>query len=217
MSAVVAPKQVNPVLAAYLAQLVARPLLTKCITSGTLSFLQEIVAGKIAGVSPPEVKSCGFPLIDLAEKHHKAIKLGAYGFFVSAPLSHYLVGLLQRQFAGRVDGKAKLLQILANNFLVSPIIISAYLASMAVINGARSVQSVLQFVKLGFTRAYRISLFTNPMALLAAQRFVAPELWVPFFALISFLLGTKLNVDIKRSALLAKAKAEAAKKEAERK
>lgn len=47
--------------------------------------------------------------------------MGLYGLLVSAPLSHVLIGSLQRLFAGQTGAKAKILQILATNLVVSPI------------------------------------------------------------------------------------------------
>ena len=51
----------------------------------------------------------------------KAFKMALYGFFVSAPLGHFLVGLLQRAFAGKVGLKYRLGQLLASNLLVAPV------------------------------------------------------------------------------------------------
>ena len=51
----------------------------------------------------------------------KAVKMALYGFLVSAPLSHFLVSQLQKAFAGKTSGAAKLGQILANNLIVAPI------------------------------------------------------------------------------------------------
>ena len=47
--------------------------------------------------------------------------MAIYGFFISAPLGHVLVGLLQRAFAGKTGARAKLGQILASNLLVAPV------------------------------------------------------------------------------------------------
>lgn len=44
-----------------------------------------------------------------------------YGALVSAPLSHFLNGLLQKAFAGKVSVQAKIGQLLASNLLVAPI------------------------------------------------------------------------------------------------
>ena len=51
----------------------------------------------------------------------KAVKMALYGFLVSAPLGHLLVGLLQRAFRGRTGLGARVGQILASNLLVAPI------------------------------------------------------------------------------------------------
>ena len=46
----------------------------------------------------------------------RAFKMALYGFCVSAPLGHVLVGRLQRTFAGR-----RLAMVLASNLIVAPI------------------------------------------------------------------------------------------------
>lgn len=59
----------------------------------------------------------------LAQAHvdSKAVKMAIYGFLVSAPLGHVLVGALQRAFAGRTGTRARIAQILASNLLIAPI------------------------------------------------------------------------------------------------
>jgi hypothetical protein len=102
--------------------------------------------------------------------------MGIYGFLISAPLGHFLVGTLQKAFAGRKGVGAKIGQLLANNLIIAPIqavgtteqthypshIINeikstAYLASMAVINGAKSKAEVIKTVKAGFFAVVRVS------------------------------------------------------------
>ena len=51
----------------------------------------------------------------------RAFKMALYGFVVSAPLSHVLVGKLQKAFAGKTGRAAKLGQLLASSLIVSPI------------------------------------------------------------------------------------------------
>ena len=48
--------------------------------------------------------------------------MALYGFLVSAPLGHVLVGLLQKAFAGRTGKRARVGQILASNLLVTPVL-----------------------------------------------------------------------------------------------
>jgi peroxisomal membrane protein 2 len=51
----------------------------------------------------------------------QAVKMALYGFLVSAPLGHFLVGALQKAFAGRTGLAARIAQILASNLLIAPI------------------------------------------------------------------------------------------------
>jgi hypothetical protein len=41
--------------------------------------------------------------------------MAVYGAFISAPLGHVLISILQKVFAGRTSLKAKILQIIASN------------------------------------------------------------------------------------------------------
>jgi hypothetical protein len=78
------------------------------LTSGVLSALQEFLASWIAH--------------DVSRHGHyfsaRVPKMLLYGMFISAPLGHFLVGILQKVFAGRTSLKAKILQILVSNLIV---------------------------------------------------------------------------------------------------
>ena len=94
---------------AYLKQLQSNPLRTKMLTSGTLAALQEVLASWLAH--------------DRSKHGHyfgtRVPKMAAYGALISAPLGHMLISILQRLFANRTSLKAKVLQILLSNLIVS--------------------------------------------------------------------------------------------------
>lgn len=138
--------------------------------------------------------------------------MALYGFFISAPLSHFLVGALQRAFAGKTALRFKLLQILASNLIVTPILNSVFLVSMSVIAGARSARQVYASWKAVFLSVQKSSWITSPIVLACAQAFVPEIAWVPFFSLFSFFLVTYNNIQVKtkRQAMLKKAKDDAA-------
>jgi len=192
---------INPLLAKYLAQLAAHPLRTKAITSATLCFLQEVLGSNLAGV-PVKKPAKDAPVIAhlLARSHVdiKAVKMAVYGFLVSAPIGHYLVGALQKAFAGKTGAGAKIGQILASNLLVAPIQTVAFLSSMAVIAGAKTSAEIIGTVKAGFFSVIRITWIMSPLSMTIAQKFIPIELWVPFFNLIQFALGTYFNTRVKQ-------------------
>jgi hypothetical protein len=78
------------------------------LTSSVLSGFQELLASYLAG--------------DVGKSGHyfssRIPKMALYGMFVSAPLGHVLIGILQKIFAGRTSLKAKILQILVSNLIV---------------------------------------------------------------------------------------------------
>ncbi|PYI04367.1 v-SNARE/peroxisomal membrane protein A fusion protein [Aspergillus sclerotiicarbonarius CBS 121057] len=178
-------------LALYLRQLQSNPLRTKMLTSGVLSSLQEILASWIAH--------------DVSKHGHyfsaRVPKMALYGMFISAPLGHFLIGILQRVFAGRTSVKAKILQILASNLLVSPIQNAVYLSCMAVIAGARTFHQVRATVRAGFMPVMKVSWVTSPIALAFAQKFLPEHTWVPFFNIVGFVIGTYVNTHTKKKRL----------------
>ncbi|KAF4623240.1 hypothetical protein D9613_002111 [Agrocybe pediades] len=217
MSASAVSKGPHPLLVKYLAQLGAHPLRTKAITTGTLCFLQEVLGSNLAG-TPTKVSKDSSPAVRALASFHvdaKAVKMALYGFLVSAPLSHFLIGLLQKAFAGQTSTRAKVAQILASNLLISPIQTTSFLASMAVINGAKSLDEVVKTVKAGFFSVIRISWVVSPLSMTIAQKFVPVDLWVPFFNLIQFVLGTYFNIRVKKIRLAAARKEERDKREKE--
>ncbi|GAA6031884.1 hypothetical protein JCM8097_003318 [Rhodosporidiobolus ruineniae] len=217
--ATVAPsKDLNPFLAAYLQSLAARPLFTKSLTSGSLSILSEIIAGHVSGSPPPPLSAkerTGFLPLDLIKQNRKALQLGAYGFFVAAPLGHSLLNILQRVFRGKTSARAKVLQIVCSNLFITPVLQSAYIAAIAIINGATTPKQVAIAWRMGILRVLRLSWVVSTITMGVAQKFLAPELWVPFFTLVGQTVGTIINIQAKKRALAAKAKSQAAKDAAE--
>ena len=134
-------RSTHPLLLKYLAQLSHHPLRTKAITTGMktslstwpflvannipgiLCFLQEVLGSNLSG-TPANVSKGASAMVRSLQSVHlnaKAIKMAIYGFLVSAPISHLLVGILQKAFAGKTSPRARVMQILANNLFVAPI------------------------------------------------------------------------------------------------
>lgn len=114
---------------AYLKQLQSNPLRTKMLTSGTLSGLQEFLASWIAH--------------DRSKSGHyftsRVPKMAIYGALISAPLGHVLISMLQKLFQGRTSVKAKILQILVSNLIVSADV--CYDIAAVMLTGCRSPPS----------------------------------------------------------------------------
>jgi hypothetical protein len=181
------------------------------LTSGSLAALQEFLASWIAK--------------DRNKHGHyftsRVPKMAVYGAFISAPLGHVMISLLQRLFAGRTSLKSKILQIIVSNLIVStrpsslvsarlthilqvsPIQNVVYLTSMAVIAGARTFHQVRATVRAGFMPVMKVSWITSPVALAFAQAFLPQETWVPFFNLVGFVIGTYINAHTKKKRLQA--------------
>ncbi|EGD97491.1 integral membrane protein [Trichophyton tonsurans CBS 112818] len=108
---------------------------------------------------------------------------------------------LQKIFAGRTSLKAKVLQILVSNLVVSPIQNVIYLTSMAIIAGARTFHQVRATVKAGFMPVMKVSWIVSPLSLAFAQQFLPEHTWVPFFNVIGFIIGTYINAHTKKKRL----------------
>lgn len=78
------------------------------LTSGSLAGLQELLASWIAR--------------DKNRHGHyftsRVPKMALYGAFISAPMGHVLLKMLQWIFAGRTSLKAKIMQIIISNLVV---------------------------------------------------------------------------------------------------
>ena len=166
---------------------------TKMLTSGALSALQEVLASFIAG-DRNRHGSYFTPRVP---------KMAVYGSLISAPLGHLLVTALQKGFANHTSTKAKILQILVSNLIVSPIQNTVYLACMAVIAGARTFHQIRATVKAGLFPVMKMSWCTSPIALIIAQKFLPPHAWVPFFNLVAFVIGTYINTTTKKKRITA--------------
>ena len=102
------------------------------ITSGSLAALQEFLASWIAK--------------DRNKHGHyftsRVPKMAIYGAFISAPLGHVMISLLQRLFAGRTSLRAKILQIIVSNLVVrSPPFPRSPFSGALLTNAFRSPQS----------------------------------------------------------------------------
>lgn len=180
-------------LMAYIKELEENPLRTKMLTAGTLAGLQEVLASWLAK--------------DRNKNGHyftsRVPKMATYGALVSAPMGHFLIWLLQKTFKNRTSLKSKILQILVSNLIVAPIQNSVYLVAMALIAGAKTFHQVKATVRVGFWKVMKVSWITSPICLAFAQKFLPDHLWVPFFNLVSFIIGTYINTVTKKKRLAA--------------
>ena len=84
---------------------------------------------------------------------------------------------------------------------IAPIQNSVYLVAMALIAGARTFHQVRATVRVGFWKVMRVSWIVSPVCLAFAQKFLPEATWVPFFNLVSFVIGTYINTITKKKRL----------------
>ncbi|KAI9031673.1 hypothetical protein CLU79DRAFT_729587 [Phycomyces nitens] len=167
----------------YLAQLAANPLRTKAITSSVLAGCQEAAAQKLSGQKQ----------ID-----KRVLHMAAYGLLISGPLNHFLYEIMNKLFAGKTGNKVKVGQLLFANLIISPIMNTVYVSTMAILAGSTSLAQVKQAVKNSLLSMQKVSWVISPVSMTVAQTFLPQATWVPFFNLIAFFFGTYVNTMIKR-------------------
>jgi hypothetical protein len=74
---------------------------------------------------------------------------------------------------------------------------------MAFIAGARTFHQVRATVRAGFMPVMKVTWITSPLALAFAQKFLPEHTWVPFFNIVSFVIGTYINSHTKKKRLAA--------------
>jgi hypothetical protein len=74
---------------------------------------------------------------------------------------------------------------------------------MAIIAGARTFHQVRATVKAGFMPVMKVSWVVSPISLAFAQKFLPEQVWVPFFNIVGFVIGTYINSHTKKKRLAA--------------
>ncbi|KAG9067933.1 hypothetical protein KI688_011524 [Linnemannia hyalina] len=186
----------STLLTAYLTELAANPLRTKALTSGTLSGLQEITATKLSGM--PKSKNPDDFILGI---NKRVVQMALYGFLVSGPLAHALFELVTKRFLGKEGAKWKIAQILSAQLISSPIQNATYILAMALFAGARTSGQIKGAFKSGYLPMMKTSWAISPISMAIAQKFLPPNVWVPFFNLVAFTFGTYVNTTIKKARL----------------
>ncbi|EDK44103.1 conserved hypothetical protein [Lodderomyces elongisporus NRRL YB-4239] len=191
----------------YLAYLVKYPLLTKSITAGVFCGLNETTASVVTG-DYKETKICGINVKHVLSS--KLLKMIIYGSLIATPISHNMYAVINKIFKAPLTPKQKILQILTSLLTVTPTLAACFVSWISLINNYRpgkefnlknELYRIYTIVKAGLRKGYlpvlKSSLVTSFFALIVAQKFVKPELWVVFFNLVYFVLGTYQNTKLK--------------------
>ncbi|KAF9766915.1 hypothetical protein IL306_000584 [Fusarium sp. DS 682] len=88
-----------------------------------------------------------------------------------------------------------------------PIQNTVYLASMAVIAGARTTEQARAAIRAGLVPMTKAMCAMHPILITFANLFVPKEAWAPFFSLVGFCLGTYFNTLAKKRRVAAAAAA----------
>ncbi|KAF9106295.1 hypothetical protein BGX27_009239 [Mortierella sp. AM989] len=196
--AVAAPQSsvASTLLTAYLTELAANPLRTKALTSGTLSGLQEITATKLSGM--PKSKDPNDFILGI---NKRVVQMALYGLLISGPLAHTMFELVTKRFIGKEGAKWKVAQILSTQVINSPIQNATYILAMAIFAGARTTGQIKAAFKQGYLPMMKTSWVLSPISMVFAQKFLPPNVWVPFFNFVAFAFGTYVNTSLKKKRL----------------
>lgn len=72
---------------------------------------------------------------------------------------------------------------------------------MALFAGARTSGQIKGAFKSGYLPMMKTSWMISPISMAVAQKFLPPNVWVPFFNLVAFTFGTYVNTTIKKARL----------------
>lgn len=194
----------------YVHYLTEYPLLTKCATSAVLAALNEAIASAVAGdYQSAQMTILGQKRLVRHVLSPKILLMVLYGSLVATPISHLLYQVLNRVFKGNLSAVMKLVQIGTSLLTISPALAAAYVAFLSLINGykcqsqgavaelKRMAQAVRIGLKKSFWAVYKTSAQTSVVLIAVAQKFIAPQLWTPFFSLVYFVIGTFQNTRFK--------------------
>ncbi|CUM52445.1 uncharacterized protein AC631_05478 [Debaryomyces fabryi] len=196
--------------ARYLFYLAKYPLFTKSITAGVLSGLNEIIASVLA-------KDYKYTRIaDHRIKHvisPKILTMIIYGSLILTPISHQLYAILNKIYKGpNLSPIMKVAQILTSLSTITPTLAAVFVSWLSLINNytlptkslniTQEIKKIGSIIKNGLRTSYlpilKSSLVTSTCTLIIAQKFIQPELWVVFFNLVFFVMGTVQNTKLKK-------------------
>lgn len=186
----------------YLRYLQTYPLLTKSTTAGVLAALNEVIASAVSG---------DFKTTRIGSKNirhvfsSKILSMVFYGALVVTPISHTLYKILNKVFSGKLSPSMKLAQLATSLCTISPVLSAAYVSWLSLINGysksglslAALAKTVQAGLRSNFLPVYKTSILTLVVAMTVAQNFLPPQLWVVFFSVVYFVVGTVQNTRFK--------------------
>lgn len=224
----------SALLTLYLHLLSKYPLVTKGLTAAVLASLNEQIASAVAGdVKTTQVAvPLGSRKMAVRIRHTltwRVVLMAAYGFAVATPILHYGYAVLNKAFPQPLLPRTKVAQILALLATITPANALAFLTFTALVNmpagtgvlllaaryreqGAAGVVAELRRLAAAVATNLHNNLATVlrtlwvvlPLAMALAQRLLDPRVWVVFFNVVFFVLGTVQNLLVKMRLRLAR-------------
>ena len=123
-------------------------------------------------------------------------RMSAYGFFINAPLSHFLYELMNR-FVARFDSYQSVLQLGLSNLVILPVQTYVYIGAMGYLVNEQSYEETKKLIRKNFWPIMITSWKYFPIIQLLVFKFLPPFLWVPFFNVLALFFGIYVNLTAK--------------------
>jgi len=135
-----------------------------------------------------EIKECG----------EYMRRVGIYQLFIQCPINHLLRVIASKLFSCGEKKYSPILRFLFVTCVISPIQISMNILCLALSN-KKTPSEIKKCFSTNFSHILKLSLIYVPFSTqYLARTFLPRHLWVPFFNLSSFILGTYIKVIMKR-------------------
>jgi len=135
-----------------------------------------------------EIKECG----------EYMRRVGIYQLFIQCPINHFLRILASKLFSCGEKKYSPILRFLFVTCVISPIQISINILCLALSN-KKTPSDIKKCFSNNFSHILKLSLVYVPFSTqYLARTFLPRHLWVPFFNLSSFILGTYIKIIMKK-------------------
>jgi len=125
-------------------------------------------------------------------------RVGVYQLFIQCPINHFLRVLASKLFSCGEKKYSPILRFLFVTCVISPIQISVNILCLALIN-KKTPSEIKKCFTNNFSHILKLSLVYVPFSTqYLARTFLPRHLWVPFFNLSSFVLGTYIKLIMKK-------------------
>jgi len=167
----------------------------------SMSILDEKIREKSENKSTDilsRIKKDTLTFVEMKECGEYMRRVGIYQLFIQCPINHFLRILASKLFSCGEKKYSPLLRFLFVTCVISPIQISINILCLALSN-KKTPSEIKKCFTDNFSHILKLSLIYVPFSTqYLARTFLPRHLWVPFFNLSSFTLGTYIKLIMKK-------------------